>query len=559
MSRKNKKNKGSEKPELENIEKTEEISDFPEENTEAAEEIPDAETENVDPENSDSKTASEGRSAAKEKKSKHRRSINTRSLKHGTISAAFTAVFIAVVVVVNVIAAVVSERFGAAADLTGGGLYTLDEVTEEYLAEDLNSEVTITVLNSEQTFEQNTATRQVSEILKKMEIANSNIKLEFLSLDQNPNYVSRFTGETLDTDYIVIESKKTGRHRTITPVDYFGLTTDELLSYYYYYGYVTQYLIEQEAVGAMMYVSDEDPVRVAFTEGYSEADYSALKSLLEKNGYSTETVDLMTASDIDPDIDFVIVHAPRIDIGKEQLAKLDKFLDNGGKYGKNVIYFAGVSQPRTPNIDEFLDDWSISVGFSYVGQQDANYLISPLTAYAHRLQINSSKYTTEIYGSPLYTLGADMRPIFLENNGKADTSILLKTYDNAFLYPIDESEAENFDIDTARQGVFNEAAAASKTASDGTLSRVIAVGSETFSQNYFMSYTNGNNGEFFVSLFNYISGKTRGVVIQAKTPIDVRFEMTAKTANTLAVVLCVVIPVCIIVIGITVWIRRRHK
>lgn len=555
MSKKNKKNKVSvpeniNKTELENIELTKD------ENAETVNEQ-DIETASGNS-NSDNDTAKTNTVTKAEKIKKHR-SVNFRSLKHGSVSAAFTAIFIAAVVLVNVIAAVVSERFGASADLTGGGLYTLDEVTQRYLKEDLNSEVTVTVLNSEKTFEQNTATRQVSEILKKMEIANSNIKLEYLSLDQDPSYVSRFTGETLDTDHIVIESPKTGRHRVITPVDYFGLTTDELLSYYYYYGYVTQYLIEQEAVGAMMFVTDDDPVRVAFTEGYGEADSSALKSLLEKNGYSTETINLMTASDIDPEIDFVIVHAPMIDIGKEQLAKLDKFLDNGGKYGKNVIYFAGVSQPRTPNIDEFLGDWSISVGYYYVGQQDANYLISPLTAYAHRLRINSSKYTTDIYGSPLYTLGADMRPVFLENDGKADTSILLKTYDNAFLYPMDESGREDFDIGEAQKGEFNEVAAASKTASDGTLSRVVAVGSETFSQSYFMSYTNGNNGEFFVSLFNYISGKTRGIVIQAKSPTDVSFEMTAKTANTLALVLCVVIPVCVIVIGITVWIRRRHR
>lgn len=556
MSNKNKKKNKSSVPEkaenleLENIEAAEKG------NTEAAEEES-AETasDNDTSENNTTQT----HTAAVEKKTKQRRSINTRSLKHGSISAAFTAIFIAAVVVVNVIAAVISDRFGAAADLTGGGLYTLDEVTKLYLAEELKSEVTVTVLNSEQVFEQNTATRQVSEILKKMEIANSNVKLEYLSLDQNPNYVSRFTGETLDTDYIVIESKKTGRHRIITPVDYFGLTTDELLSYYYYYGYVAQYLIEQEAVGAMMYVSDENPVRVAFTEGYGEADYSALKSLLEKNGYSVETVNLMAASDIDPGIDFVIVHAPLIDIGKEQLAKLDKFLDNNGEYGRNVIYFASISQPKTPNIDEFLGDWSISVGFYDVWQMDPNYLISSLTPYAHRLQINSSKYTTEIYGSPLYTLGANMRPIFLENDGRADTSILLKTYDRAFLYPLDDSEAEDFDINTARQGVFNEVAAASKTSADGALSRVIAVGSETFSQRDLMSYTNGNNGEFFVILFNYVSGKTTGIVIQPKTPINVRFEMTAKTANALAVVLCVVIPVCIIVIGITVWIRRRHR
>lgn len=542
--------------ELENIEPSESGE------AEAVSEDPEtAENEEASAENEDASENAEvaADKAARVKARKKGRGFNTKQLKHGSLSAAFTAIFIAAVIVANVIAAVISDRFGAAADLTGGGLYTLDEVTEKYLKSGLDSDVSITVLNSEQAFEQNTATRQVSEILKKMEIESGNVKLEYLNLDQNPNYVSRFKGETLDTDYIVIESEKTGRHRIITPVDYFGLTSDELISYYYYYGYVTQYLIEQEAVGAMMYVSDDDLVRVAFTEGYGEADYSALRSLLEKNGYSVETVNLTAAAEIDPEIDFVIVHAPMIDLGNEQLAKLDKFLDNGGSYGKNVLYFAGISQPRTLNIDAFLSDWGLSVGFYDVGQLDSSYLISPMTPYAHRLQICSSKYTTEIYGSPLYTLGADMRPIFIESNGKAETSVMLKTYDKAFLYPLDESESADFDIDKAQKGTYNEVAAGSKTAADGTLSRVIAVGSDTFSGSYFMSYTNGNNGDFFVSLFNYMSGKTAGVVIKAKSPIDVSFEMNAKTANTLAVVLCIVIPVCVIAAGIVVWVRRRHR
>lgn len=526
-------------------------------NNEAAE----VSEENVSAElgNEEAFESTEKPKAKLERVKKAKRKVNIRSIKHGSLSVTFTVIFIAAVVLVNVIASVVSERFGAAADLTGGSLYTLDETTEMYLENELNSGVTVTVLNSEQSFEQNAATRQVSEILKRMEIKSGNVRLEYLDLDQNPNYVSRFTGETLDTDYIVIESNKTGRHRIITPTDYFGLTTEELQYYYAYYGYVTQYLIEQEAVGAMMFVTDENPVRVAFTEGFGETDYSALQSLLEKNGYSVETINLISAEDIDPEIDFVIVHAPTLDIGNEQLAKLDKFLDNNGRYGKNVLYFAGISQQKTPNIDSFLSDWSLSVGFYDVGQLDSNYLISPMTPYMHRLEICDTSYTSEVYGSRLYTLGADMRPIFVENNGRADTSVLMKTYDNAFLYPLDIEDGDSFNIDSAQKGVFNEVAAATKTSADGALSRVIAVGSDTFSGSYFMSYSNGNNGDFFVNIFNFISGKTAGVVIQAKLPIDVSFEMTAKTANSLAVVLCIVIPVCIIAVGVAVWLLRRHR
>lgn len=488
-----------------------------------------------------------------------KRKINVRSLKHGSLSAAFTVIFIAAVALVNVIAAVLSERFGAAADLTGGSLYTLDEVTEKYLKERLASEVTITVLNSEQTFEQEQATRQVSEILKRMEIASANVKIEYLNLDQNPNYVSKFSGETLDTDYIVIEGKNTGRHRIVTPTDYFGLDTEEAAYYYYYYGYAAEYMIEQEVVGAMMYVTNENPVRVAFTEGFGESDYSALKDLLDKNGYSVETIDLLTAAEIDPDIDFVIVHAPKLDISSECLAKLDRFLDNSGGYGKNVLYFASVSQPKTPEIDSFLSDWSISVGFYDVGHTDTKYLISPLTPYAHRQKICDSAYTSGITGTSLYTLGADIRPVFVENNGLADVEVLMKTYDNAFLYPLDDITGDSFDMDTAQTGEFNDIAVSTKYASDGMPSRVFAIGSDQIFGSYLMSYSNANNSEFLVNLFDYVSGKEAGVVIKAKAPIDVTFEMTAKTANTYALVLCIIVPVCVIGAGIAVWIRRRHK
>lgn len=493
------------------------------------------------------------------KKKKQKRKINTRSLKHGTLSAAFTVIFIAVVVLVNVIVSVISDRVGISADLTGGSLYTLDETTQRYLNERLNADVTITVLNSEQTFKQSQNTRQVSEILERMKTASGHIDIKYLNLDQNPNYVSRFSSETLDTDYIVVECEKTGRHRIITPTDYFGLETEEAAYYYYYYGYVGEYLIEQEAVSAMMFTSNEDLVRIAFTEGFGESDSSALKDLLNKNGYSVETLDLLTAAEIDPDIDFVIVHAPTLDISSDCLVKLDKYLDNNGRYGKNVLYFAAVTQPQTPEIDSFLSDWSVSVGFYDIGQTDANYLISPLTPYAHRQQICSTSYTAGVIGTNLYTLGADIRPVFVVDNGLADVSVLMKTYDNAFLYPLEDLTGESFDLDSAQKGEFNDVTVSTKYASDGTPSRLFVIGSDQLSSSYLMSYSNANNGEFFVNLFDYVSGKETGLVIKAKNPVNLAFEMNAKTANTYALVLCIIVPVCVIAAGIAVWLRRRHK
>ncbi len=479
-------------------------------------------------------------------------------MKRGTLSLVYTIAFIAAVVLVNIIIGVLSDRLGVKADLTDGKLYSLDETTQRFLDDRLDADVVFTVLNSEQEFIEDANNRQVNEILKKMETASPHISLEYVNLDKNPNYTSKFKDETVDTNYIVVECGKTGRHRIISPTDYFGLSTEEALTYYRYYGIVQGYFIEQETVSAMIFATDESPVRIAFTEGYGETDSTALRALLSNNGFAVETIDLLTTDEIDPDVDFVIVHAPTIDIDKERLLTLDKFLDNNGEYGKSVLYFASISQPRTPNIDSFLADWGLSVGYSDIGQSDDRYLVSAVTRFFHIQQICDTPFTEGVYGSSLFALGADLRPVFTSGNTDAQTRVLMKTYDGAFLYPLDH-EGESFDYSGVEKGEYNDVVVSTRTTSNDTPSRVFAFGSDTLSGAYLLSFGNGVNSEFFANLFNIISGREAGITIKEKQLAAPTFDMSAKTANTLAVVLCVVIPVLVIAAGITVYIRRRHR
>lgn len=497
-------------------------------------------------------------SEKKKKRQREKKPLNKRKLKHGALSAALTVTVIAAVVVLNVIVGMVSDRVNTSADLTTAGIYSLDEQTKKYLDNTLNRDVTITVLNSQKSFEaQDSSYKQVSEILGKMQMESSHIKVDYLNIDQNPNYTSKFKGETLSTNYIVVECEETGRHKIISPYDYFNFNQ----SYLQYYGtYVVESSnIEQETVSAMMYTTSEKLVRIAFTDGYGEEDSTAFQNVLSKNGYEVEKLKLNTTSEIDSDIDYVVIYAPTMDIDKEQLAKLDKFLDNNGNFGKNVVYFASTSQTKTPNIDEFLKDWGLEIGFEVVGQTDSNYLISSSTPYAHLQQVCDTDYTKNVYGSKLYTYGMYMRPVNLLDNGAADCDVLMKTFDKSFLYPLDKTEAEKFDINTAENGVFNDVVIAQKTAENGAKSRVCAAGSEMLVSTLAMAYSNSNNSDFFVGVFDSISGREQGVTIKSKSFGAATFEMSVKTANTLSIVLCVVIPVAVIVLGIVIWVRRRHR
>lgn len=485
------------------------------------------------------------------------RKIRKPRIKHKVMSAVFTAVVIAAVVVLNIIVGILSDRYGLKADLTAEGLYSLDKQTENYLDHFLNTDISITVTSTEKQFtDSGDYFKQVNEILKKLSARSEHITLKYLELEQNPDFAAKFSEEELAENYVIVENADSGRYRVITPADYFGLDDEEALYYYYYYGYIGNSLIEQEAVSAMLYVSDDNPAKVVFTEGYNEADSKALQSLLEKNGYEIETVNLLL-SDIPEDTDVVVMYAPRYDYPAEILAKLDKFLDNDGNLGKSVFYFASSDQPETPNLEGFLNDWGLSAGYSVIGHTNPEYLLNTQTYYIHLQQVEDTEFTAKSFDKGIF-LGSDLRPVYTLQGSSNQLDVLMKTYDNAFLYPLSLGEDEEFDLSSAETGTYNDVVMSTKKSSDN-VGRVCAIGSETLAGSALMSYANAGNRDFFLEIFDSVCGRNTGVSISPKSFSAVYFEMNANTANILAVVLCIAIPLLIITAGVVVYLRRRHR
>ncbi len=134
---------------------------------------------------------------------------------------------------------------------------------------------------------------------------------------------------------------------------------------------ITASKAEQALTSAVMYVTDVEPMKVTFLTTESAADYSAIKSLVEQNGYDVEEVNPATA-EIDGDSKFVILPAPLNDYSGAMIEKLDAYLYNDGNLDKNLMYLASIQQNDTPNINEFLKEWGIEVSDGYVFDTDAN-------------------------------------------------------------------------------------------------------------------------------------------------------------------------------------------
>ena len=569
-----------------------------ESNNEQKQEITSGSAENVSPAEENTQAQETAKPAKKQSEIQNgnpaagKRKFDKRNMRHGTMAVVLTVLFIAAVVVLNVIVGIVSDRIDTTADLTDTGIYTLDEATTTYLA-GLEKDVTVSVMNSETSFESgSTYYKSVNELLNKMAMENEHFKLQYLQIDQHPDFTYRFSGETLSENYIVVESKDTNRHRIITPGEYFSCPTfrDNLSQYGYPETYIEQYVnqyvnssyasqiiegsnVEQAAISAIMYVTNTDPVRVAFTEGFGEADSSSLSSLLDKNGYDIETINLQQVADVDSDIDYIVMYAPTMDYDNDSLTKLSAFLDNGGAFGKNLIYFASYSQPdyapendedtSMKNLASFLEEWGIAIEDSLVLQSNTDYSYGNME-YVHLQQIQDTDYAGSAYNSSLITYDAYIRPVKQiwdgGSKGSVEQEVLIKSYDGAYLRPISTLSDSDFDKSGAESGSFNDAVVAYKVHSNTqAVTRVAVFGSDMICNSMFMSYANSNNQDFMINMFNYISGKTEGITITAKSFSNVGFEVNQGNANILAVVLCIVVPVVVIVAGIVIWVRRRHR
>lgn len=501
-----------------------------------------------------------------------------KRLRHGALSVVFTVIFITAIVLINIIFNMVLDRFDISADLTDNSMYSIDPSTTEYVA-DIKDNVTITVTAEETNFESaGTYYKQVSEIVKTFAATNSRITAQYLDLDSNPSFYSKY-GATLTAGSVIVESEKTGRNVIITPSDYLSpkysfngneITADEY-SMYYQLGYGSTGLLTVEYYAAaercflsgIMSVTDESPVRVAvLTEDYGASSPSALVDMLEANAYIIEEIKISSVAAIDSDIDFVILFAPIYDLSNDDLNKIDMWLDNGGKYDKNLMYIAAASVDELPNLNDYLEDWGLSVGTGFVFQTN-DYAFNGANTY-QTLSLSEGVYSEGVDTVTKQTQGDRLKPIELlfDEYSIYATESIVSSYSGSVIAPFDG--LDGFDPASAeKSGSFTVVAGSSKTYYEGVephQSRVYVASGHYIVDRTFMESTYLNNSDIFLNIFNYASGKDKVEISVSPKSFSVQtFEITASQKQAITIVFAVAVPLAVIAAGIVVIVRRKRR
>ncbi len=474
----------------------------------------------------------------------------SRRVQHRLVSIVMICLVLAAAILVNVISAVLTDRFsGLTADITGNGAYNLTDTTMK-LVSSVKKKVTITFLADKASYEAvDSYYKQAVSLAEKMK-QNSDgfITIEYVDLIKNPTYSSKYENEDLTVTDVIV--KCGDKYNILKKEDLFNYALDQTG-----YQYITSSKAESAIDTAIVKVTSDVSNKIAIVNDNTEDDYSYISKLLTANNY--EVIEMsIEKEDIPKDVNTVIAYAPAKDYTEKAVEKLRKFLNNDGNYDKSIFYIAYMGQTDTPNIDELLKSYGMTVSDGLAFDADTSRQYSSGDMYRFiATKFASEEFTENITENDTAVLSSRSKAVASVNDNI--TTPLLTYSSQSGVYLFDDTE-DTFDIEKAMIGNVN-VMMLGLSGNDQATSKLIFSGStdmwtQTIMQSEMMNQT------YFLNIINDLNHRQdNSIRLEDKVVTEYNLHISSSTAVTVGVIMFAVIPVLIIGAGIMVYIVRRRR
>lgn len=280
----------------------------------------------------------------------------SKKLRYGTVSLAFTALFVAAVIALNVVFSALSAKYLWYIDMTSETLYSLSDECVELL-DDIDNEVTILFCDDPDNLEETSTTRLVYNTALQLQDRLDNITVKTVNIIKNRSAVNKYlttaTTEIKTTD-VIIESGSEFRKIALQSFYTFSNqnTTDPWA-----------YNAESRFAATIIAVTRAEAPICALLSNHGEAyQDNELIGLVKDAGYDVLPLDL-SKDEIPEDCRLMISYNPTSDFMSSfdgisevsEIEKLDRFLDGVNSF----MIFVSPNTPRLPNLEEYLYEWGI--------------------------------------------------------------------------------------------------------------------------------------------------------------------------------------------------------
>ena len=465
--------------------------------------------------------------------------------KYGIWSAFVTILGVLLAVILVWVAERATERFGLKFDLTANDRYAISEQSVSR-PNQLDQDVKITVLvNEEDMATGSYYIVQAYQNLLEYERNSDRITLEFVDITENPTFVSKYPDLELGAYDIILES---GEQKEV-------LSFQDLYDYDTTGSSITASRVEQKVTGALMSVTSQEKTRIMVLDGYQDTEPSSLTTLLEGNQYEIIRRSLLT-EELDDNASAAILFAPQNDLEEDSIRKISAWLDNDGKQGRNLFVFLDPNTGTLLNLEAFLEEWGLDAeeGYAFEARSGLYYnqIYYPVAQYAEK------NFATGMSEKDITVL-ALCRPVdvlFEEKDGY-ETQVLLDFSESSGKVTLDQEKVTEDMITGDVKGMVKSAH--HFYGSEVTTSNVVLSGSSLAFNGTLVSGTTFANGRYILGVFDQLTGNETSLHIPEKDLSAANHTMTAARTTTYSWMFLAGLPAVILVAGVVIWVRRRHR
>ena len=328
---------------------------------------------------------------------------------------------------------------------------------------------------------------------------------------------------------------------------------------------ILDHISEREITNALQRLTRKKNPWVAFLTGHGEHDvfddenqgYSTLRKTLETSGVQVQDLNLIKTTVIPDNISVLVIAAPQTSLlaGEEKL--IVDFLDAGG----NLLWLSnpqGSDNAGTKLLPLLAD----RLGLSWINGTiiDANQDLRSMLGIKHPavvpvVEYQQHKITSKLKNQTLFPFAAGIA-ITTPENWKAQP--LFYSLPRAWSeVSILSGENVVFDSESGdTEGPILMAASLTRALDKNTQQRVVLIGDSDFATNTYIGH--GENLVLIVSILQWLTHDDQRISLLPYQPPDVSVEFTNTAITTLAATYLLIAPLGVLLIGISIGIRRRR-
>ena len=471
---------------------------------------------------------------------------NDPLIKYGGYASVMSAIVVVVVIVLNLVVSSFDVKF----DLTKNGLYTLSEDTIN-LVENLNQDVNIYSIYAE-----GEEIGMVTEILDRYASYSKHITVSNIDPYTDPAFSAEHTknGQQPSVGDIVVETESD--FAIIPQDDITDISVDNTSQTAYLKGIK----VEGVLTGTIRQLTNGAAEAVYELTGHNETPLGDdLKKEMGYSGFDVQTLDLVTQPKIPDDCEILVINGPAVDLSQAEADTIKSYLENGGKA---FITFTLTTQ-EMPNFDSLLAYYGVADSKRLVAEGSADYVIDNNPLYLLPDLNSESKVCESLVeaGTNVITPVA----MYIERLDTKRSTVNIETLASSSSYSyaktLNDISANNAQMtDGDPTGPLDVVVSITDTDNNGTENgtKIIISGATMLLEDSVNNIVNGGNFGLVMNAFDFLNG-TESTGRTKSIGAEEYLNITQSKAIVIMLVSVIVIPLIILIVGFTVFIRRRNK